>query len=86
MTPAERIAATLGYRRPIDGVGFGVSESRAFHRAGLVLDALCPKGERVVLDRTGGTDRLVRQEQFSISTSRRWKPFLLWVDVEDGSR
>ncbi len=63
VTPAERIAAALGYRKPIDGlIGSSLEMSNAFYRASLILDALCPKGERVVLDRTGETDRLLAIE------------------------
>ena len=71
MTPAERIAAALGYRKPIDGlIGSSLEMSNAFYRASLILDALCPKGERVVLDRTGDTDRLAEPFNIELLTER----------------
>ncbi len=58
MTPAERIAAAL-----FDAYSGGASEPDQ-DEANVAVDALCPKGERVVLDRTGDTDRLA--EPFNI--------------------
>lgn len=73
MTPAERIEQGIDnwWSRPED---FPT-------RAEFILDALCPRGERVVLDRTGDTDRLVRQTP-TVSMGGRYP---VWVDSPEGS-
>ena len=74
VTPAARIARTL------EALTVG-------NVPDAVLDALCPKGERVVLDRTGDTDRLIRQHPAVNAwlTNRRQLGLPpLWVDIEDG--
>lgn len=91
MTPAERIAAALA---AWDEVCFATSghwpEPTSF-----VLDALCPKGERVVLDRTGDTDRIIRQRRCEVdpvigvtAESPMGAEWILsgelWLDTEDG--
>lgn len=88
MTPAERIAAAIGYRRPIDRMlGESISMTRAFHQAGAILDALCPRGERVVLDRTGDTDRLIRQRLVKLGPLgvQNNERVPLWVDSPEGN-
>lgn len=63
MTPAERIAAAL--RKFAEAW----PENWVSELADDALDALCPRGERVVLDRTGDTDRLIRQERKLVNAS-----------------
>lgn len=72
MTPAERIAAAL-HRHATDHNLWMLAD---FHQAepmehDYVLDALCPKGERVVLDRTSpDTDRLAEPFNIELLTER----------------
>lgn len=55
MTPAERIPFAMHLQALLAVCGHNVSNDDI----DMVIDmALCPKGERVVLDRTGDTDRL----------------------------
>ncbi len=76
-TPAERIAAAV---TRIDGKGCTPSPELA---ADAALLALCPKGKSIRLDRTGGTDRLVRQEFVGFTNDQA--QHCVWVDIEDGS-
>lgn len=60
MTPAERIDAIL--EPSLGELGYAVTND--------VLDALCPKGERIVIDRTGDTDRLAEPFNIELLTDR----------------
>ena len=80
MTPAERIAAALAVWDPQDFMDWNWVIDKA-------IDALCPKGESIRLDRTGDTDRLVRQHpavNVWLTNRRQLGLPPLWVDVEDG--
>lgn len=55
MTPSERIAARLARVHLLAAASWP-------YAAEVALDALCPMGERVVLDRSGPEDRLVLDE------------------------
>ena len=91
MTPAERIAAAA--KEWADGPLLPHNPTCAEHE----LDALCPKGESIRLDRTGDTDRLVRQREVEIHGVHHDDIWLqpvdgdgdidgadhLWVDIED---
>ena len=94
MTPAERIAAWFlaewhaEYLAECLNLGTtpdpewephaGMRWQAAANADRLMTAALCPKGERVVLDRTGDTDRLVKQ-RLSLSMG-------VWLDVDsDGA-
>ena len=83
-SPTERIAATLVpiwqeaalHGGPFVGPGDFIAEASMF------LDALCPPGERVVLDRRDG-DRLIRQRKFSIAM--HGSPVVdAWADIDEG--
>jgi len=65
VTPAERIATALRdwQRNQSPPMDTTLWIDKAEQPAGVALDALCPKGQRVVLDRTGDTDRLIRQQE-----------------------
>ena len=95
MTPAERLC------EPLFRYFFPKAERTGYIRpehyeplATIVLDALCPKGERVVMDRTGDTDRLVRQAQHVVwlgqlrdhncHVVREQGHYCAWVDIGDG--
>lgn len=85
MTPAERIAAALfdaynGGSSGLDDMLEGVCTSDAL----IALDALCPKGSRVVLDRTGDTDRLIRQRRIGWTWFSPVAPWPLFTP-DDGS-
>ena len=69
MTPAERIAAELE-RGPVPRLDVPF----------IALDTLCPKGESIKLDRTGDTDRLVRQRHEQTPAGRD-----VWADIEDST-
>lgn len=83
MTPAERIAAAT---RAVDSRPlFRGERSVDDVMADAALDALCPRGERIVLDRTGDTDRLIHQRQgraWEINNSAQTL-WATWVDVND---
>lgn len=64
MTPAERIAAAV---TRLDGKGCTPDPWLA---ADAALFALCPKGERIVIDRTGDTDRLAEPFNIELLTER----------------
>ncbi len=71
MTPAERLC------EPLFRYFFPKAERTGYIRpehyeplATIVLDALCPKGERVVIDRTGDTDRLAEPFNIELLTER----------------
>lgn len=85
-TPAERIAAAM-CRAYNDAHAVDcrtlAADDEFDAEAAAAIDALCPKGERVVLDRTGDTDRIWRQ----MEERRRLGPNVeetVWVDIEDG--
>lgn len=93
MTPAERIAPALfRFFFPKASTTGHIRPEHYERMATTALDAICPKGERVVLDRTGDTDRLVRQVRVAYTGQDRtyyddsFDPLdgPAWVDIEDG--
>lgn len=101
MTPAERIAAEIAaYVQTNTDFPAMTKLDVAYETARLICGdedvlwavlgvTVCPKGERIVLDRTGDTDRLIKQSQTThVVRSIAGTPMgfqKLWVDSPEGS-